>query len=114
MIPAGIRFGVVADESGPVGVLRVSISGLPRTADPDHTPTRRVVRAVFELASHYNRVGLAHPERARFLQHIVTLTDQGRPGATWVATMLGEPDPLHRPSPGSSLSTTAAQPASAS
>lgn len=88
---------VVADESGPVGVLRISISGLPRSGDPSHSATSEAVYVAFELASHYNRVDLAHPERARFIQCITTITDDGDPCAAWVTTMLGDPDPHTEP-----------------
>jgi hypothetical protein len=94
MLPPGVRFGVqAAEESGPVGVLCITLAGLPRAADPGHTGVRGVVRTVFELASHYNRVHLAAPHRARFLQYITTLTDRGALGAVWITTMLGDPDP---------------------
>jgi len=96
LLPSWLLFGVEPDESGPVGVLCVTVAGLPRPADPESSTTRQVVRTVFELASHYNRVYLAHPYCARFLQYITTLTDHGTLGAVWITTMFGEPEP-HTP-----------------
>jgi hypothetical protein len=95
LIPAGVRFGVAAvEESGP-GVLCITLAGLPRADPSSSVVVREVVRAVFELASQYNRVHLAAPYRARFLQYITILPGRDAVGAVWITTntVLGDPDP---------------------
>jgi hypothetical protein len=99
LIPAGVRFGVAAvEESGP-GMLCITLAGLPQAGHPGNVAVREVVRTVFELASQYNRVHLAAPYRARFLQYITTLTDRDTVGAVWITTntVLGDPDPRTAP-----------------
>ncbi|ASR36597.1 hypothetical protein BAY61_18110 [Prauserella marina] len=84
-------FDVRADESGPVGVLRVIVSGMTRTswesAEAYRTVVRDTIRSVFELASHYNRVEARRPDRARFILAIDLVSDSDKIVCGVIGTM---------------------------
>jgi hypothetical protein len=93
MLPATAEFTVSSDDDGPVPVLRVTISGLIDTADADEIRTvdgsvvYACMRTVFDLTNHYNRVDLAHPGQARFIQHIAALRADGAPAIVLIGMM---------------------------
>lgn len=73
-LPPQATFAVTADTTGTTDLIHVTISGLetpPPGTNPlfyDHVQhTRDTVATVMALASNYDRVERAHPDRARFL-----------------------------------------------
>lgn len=120
MLPAHAEFDVTADTTGPVPVLRVTITGLVDTDNPsagvtddeaavvydairrvygDGAVVYEVMRRAFELGNHYNLVHLTRPERSRFIQHIAALRPDGVPAIVLVGMMHDAitPDPPARP-----------------
>lgn len=90
MIVREAEFEVVADESGPQGVVRVAVSGLPTSPVPTGSGSdviRDTIRVVFELASNYNRVGVLRPERCRFLLAVDVMSDSGSVIGGFIGTM---------------------------
>ena len=89
MLPAIADFEVSLDDSGPVPVLRIGIAGL--IGEPggigDRSVVYDVMRSVFGLANHYNRVNLARPTDARFIQHIIALNTDGEPDVVLIGMM---------------------------
>lgn len=89
MLPAIADFEVSLDDDGPIPVLRIGIAGL--IGGPggigDRSAVYDVMRSVFELANHYNRVNLTRPTDARFVQHITALNVDGEPDAVLVGIM---------------------------
>ena len=86
LFPAIAGFDVSVDSGAPVPVLRIGITGL---VDATLTATSDVydwMRA-FGLANHYNRVNLARPGQARFIQHITALGPHGEPGLVLIGMM---------------------------
>jgi hypothetical protein len=87
LFPAIADFAVSVDSGAPVPVLRIGITGL---VDDTLTATSEVydwMRVAFGLANHYNRVNLAHPSQARFIQHITALGPHGEPGLVLIGMM---------------------------
>jgi hypothetical protein len=89
MLPAIADFEVSLEDSGPVPVLRIGIAGL--IGEPGGIGDRPVVydvmRSVFELVNHYNRVNLDRPTDARFIQHITALNADGEPDVVLIGMM---------------------------
>jgi hypothetical protein len=87
LFPAIAGFDVSVDSGAPVPVLRIGITGL---VDATLTATSDVydwMRVAFGLANHYNRVNLARPGQARFIQHITALGPHGEPGLVLIGMM---------------------------
>lgn len=88
MLPTIADFEVSLDD-GPIPVLRIGIAGL--IGDPDGFADRSavydVMRSVFGLANHYNRVNLTRPTDARFMQYITALNTDGEPDVVLIGIM---------------------------
>lgn len=87
LFPAIAGFDVSVDSDGPVPVLRIGITGL---VDATLTATSEVydwMRVAFGLANHYNRVNLARPTDARFIQRITALGPHGEPSLVLIGMM---------------------------
>lgn len=82
-IPEHLDIHVAADTTGPIAVLRTVIRGLtPR----DGVEIRdAVMRAAFDLASHYNRIHLTRPESCRFVHYVFAVM----PAQTRSAVLVG-------------------------
>jgi hypothetical protein len=81
-IPERLDIQVTADTTGPLAVLRTVIRGLT----PQDSAAMRddVMRAIFHLASHYNRIHLARPESCRFVHYVFAITPAEAPSAVLV------------------------------
>jgi hypothetical protein len=81
-IPEHLDIHVTADDTGPIAVLRTVIRGL---TTQDGVETRdAVMRATFDLASHYNRIHLARPESCRFVHYVFAIMPTELPSAVLV------------------------------
>lgn len=81
-IPEHLDIHVTADDTGPIAVLRTVIRGL---TTQDGVETRdAVMRAAFDLASHYNRIHLARPESCRFVHYVFAVMPTDMPSAVLV------------------------------
>ncbi len=89
MLPAIANFEVSVDSDGPVPILRIGIAGLIDATSPtvETSVIYEAMRSVFGLANHYNRVNLAQPNQARFIQHITALRADGEPGIVLIGMM---------------------------
>lgn len=89
MLPAVAEFDVSVGTDGPVPVLRIGIAGVigESAGIGDMLNVRDVMRSAFELANHYNRVNLACPVEARFIQHINALKPNGDPAVVLIGMM---------------------------
>jgi hypothetical protein len=109
LLPSVAQFEVASDTEGPVPVLRVSITGVVdtdvrsligndgsydallynaiRKAHGNGAVVHEIMRRVFGLTNHYNRVHLTRPERSRFIQHITALRPDGAPAIALIGMM---------------------------
>lgn len=114
-IPNHLEIQVTADTTEPLAVRRTVIRGL---TPQDTTATRDdVMRAVFHLASHYNRIHLARPESCRFVYNVFAITAAEAPLAVLVGmttdtltTTYVLPDHHRKPRPPRPLGTRRADP----
>lgn len=90
MVTDNAEFEARADESGPRNVMRVRVSGLSTPVAPvgfDVEIIRNTIRAVVELASHYNRVERARPDRCRFILVVDVVSEGGATIGGFIGTM---------------------------
>lgn len=89
MLPAMADFEVSLDNDGPIPVLRIGVAGLigESVGIGDMSTVYEVMRSAFGLANHYNRVNLARPTEARFIQHITAFKSDGEPDVVLIGMM---------------------------
>lgn len=90
LIPPAAVWDVVADESGPQDLIRITLTGLDTGAAPAQPgvarKTKAAIRAALDLAARYNRFE-SDPYSLRFLTVVEAVTDLGQLYATAVGAM---------------------------